>query len=149
MSIEDKIAAELATRLAQITIANGYQTDIGLRIFDGRRNLDETHMPCVVMLEDDDDPAGMQAPNGKTSLPWLIEGHTVCDPDHPNIAARKIVSDLKKAVFSGDLTFGDKRAIACRYDGRSISPRQDGLSLVSANIVIVIDVVENLSAPEI
>jgi hypothetical protein len=147
MSIEDKIAAELSARLAQITIANGYQTDIGLRIFDGRRSLDETQMPCVVLLEDDDEPAGMQAPNGKASLPWLIEGHTVCDPDHPNVAGRKIVADLKKAVFSGDLTFGDQRAIACRYGGRSISPRQDGLALVSANIVVVIDIVENLSAP--
>jgi hypothetical protein len=147
MSIEDKIAAELATRLAQITIANGYQTDIGLRIFDGRRRLDETQMPCIVMLEDDDEPSGQQAPNGKASLPWVIEGHTACDPDHPNVAGRKIVADLKKAVFSADLTFGDKRAIACRYDGRSISPRQDGLDVVSANIVIVIDVVENLAAP--
>lgn len=147
MSTADKIAAELAARLAQITIANGYQTDIGLRVYDGRRNLDETHMPCVVMVEDDDDPAGMQAPNGKTSMPWLLEGHTACDPDHPNAAGRKIVADLKKAVFSGDLTFGDKRAVACRYGGRAIAPRADGLALVSASVTIVVDVVENLAAP--
>lgn len=147
MSTADKIAAELAARLAQITIANGYQTDIGLRVYDGRRNLDESHMPCVVMVEDDDDPAGMQAPNGKTAMPWLLEGHTACDPDHPNVAARKIVADLKKAVFSGDLTFGDKRAVACRYGGRSIAPRVDGLALVSASVTIIVDVVENLAAP--
>jgi len=147
MSTADKIAAELAARLAQITIANGYQTDIGLRVYDGRRNLDETNMPCVVMVEDDDDPAGMQAPNGKTSMPWLLEGHTACDPDHPNAAGRKIVADLKKAVFSGDLTFGDKRAVACRYGGRAIAPRADGLALVSASVTIVVDVVENLAAP--
>lgn len=147
MSTADKIAAELAARLAQITIANGYQTDIGLRVYDGRRNLDETNMPCVVMVEDDDDPAGMQAPNGKTSMPWLLEGHTACDPDHPNAAGRKIVADLKKAVFSGDLTFGDKRAVACRYGGRSIAPRTDGLALVSASVTIIVDVVENLAAP--
>lgn len=147
MSTADKIAAELAARLAQITIANGYQTDIGLRVYDGRRNLDESHMPCVVMVEDDDDPAGMQAPNGKTAMPWLLEGHTACDPDNPNVAGRKIVADLKKAVFSGDLTFGDKRAVACRYGGRSIAPRADGLALVSASVTIVVDVVENLAAP--
>lgn len=147
MSTADKIAAELAARLAQITIANGYQTDIGLRVYDGRRNLDESHMPCVVMVEDDDDPATMQAPNSKTAMPWLIEGHAACDPDNPNAAGRKIVADLKKAVFSGDLTFGDKRAVACRYGGRSIAPRTDGLALVSASVTIVVDVVENLAAP--
>lgn len=147
MSTADKIATELAARLAQITIANGYQTDIGLRVYDGRRNLDESHMPCVVMVEDDDDPAAMQAPNSKTAMPWLIEGHTACDPDNPNAAGRKIVADLKKAVFSGDLTFGDKRAVACRYGGRSISPRTDGLALVSASVTIIVDVVENLASP--
>ena len=130
MSIEDKIAAELAARVAQISIANGYRTDIGQQVFDGRRHLDETHMPCTVIFADDDDPAGAQ-----------------CDPDHPNVVGRKIVSDLKKAVFSGDLTFGDKRAVACRYGGRSSSPRPDGLALISANIVVVVDVVENLAAP--
>lgn len=147
MSTADKIATELAARLAQITIANGYQTDIGLRVYDGRRNLDESHMPCVVMVEDDDDPAGLQAPNAKTAMPWLLEGHAACDPDHPNIAGRKIIADLKKAVFSGDLTFGDKRAVACRYGGRSIAPRTDGLALVSASVTIVVDVVENLASP--
>lgn len=149
MSIEDKIAAELAARVAQISIVNGYRTDIGQQVFDGRRHLDETHMPCTVIFADDDDPAGAQLPNSKTSLPFLLEGHAACDPDHPNVVGRKIVSDLKKAVFSGDLTFGDKRAVACRYGGRSISPRPDGLALISANIVVVVDVVENLAAPEI
>lgn len=147
MSIEDKIAAEFSARLAQITVANGYQTDIGLRVFDGRRHLDETHMPCVVIVADDDDPAGMQPPNAKTAMPWLLEGHMACDPDHPNVAGRKIVADLKKAVFSGDMMFGDKRVLACRYGGRSIAPRADGLSLVSANILVVIEVIEDMAAP--
>ena len=56
------------------------------------------------------------------------------------------VADLKKAIFSGDITF-NKTALECRYAGRSIEPREAGLSLVAASIEIVVSFVENLAAP--
>lgn len=146
MSAASDIAVELTARLQAITIANGYQTDIGLRVYRGKLRLDESHMPCAVIVEDDDDSSSAQLAHCKTTAPYLLEGHAACDPDNPNDVGHQIVADLKKAIFGGDLTF-NKKAIACRYGGRSILPRTDGLALISAHIVIAVDFVENLANP--
>lgn len=146
MSTASIIAAELTARLQQISPANGYLTEIGARVYRGKLRLDESHMPCVVIVEGEDTSASAQAARCKTEATYLLEGHAACDPDHPNDMAHLIVADLKRAIFAGDLSFG-RRAIACRYVGRDISPRTDGLALVSAHIEIAIEFVENLASP--
>ena len=68
------------------------------------------------------------------------------DPDRPNVAGRQIVADLEKAVFSGDLTFG-QGVVSAIYKGRHIATREDGLKLASAAVMIELTYVENLAAP--
>ena len=52
----EDVANELATRLSQISITNGYETDIGLRVQRGRRKLPaDDEPPLVQLVEGSDD----------------------------------------------------------------------------------------------
>lgn len=146
MSKASTIAAAISARLATITVANGYSTDIGLTVFRGRRKLDESHIPCAVLVEGDDRIDAAKRDEVKTVQQYFIEGHAECDPDNPNDTAHLILADIKRAVFGGDTTFGNT-VRNLNYAGRSIQPREDGLAIVSASIEIGAEFVEQLSNP--
>lgn len=146
MSTASEIADLLAGRLSMISIDNGYQTDIGLRFFAGRRQLDESHVPCSVLVEGDDTPKGEQRGRVLLEVSYLLEGHAACDPDHPNVVAHQIITDLKRAIFSGDDTF-DGRVAKLRYRGRQIQPREGGQATIAAGIEIALEFTELLADP--
>lgn len=146
MSVASEISDLLAARLAQISIANGYQTDIGARVMLGRRRLDESHVPCAILVEGDDTLKSEQRDRVLLEVVYMLEGHSACDPDNPNVTAHKIVADLKKSIWSGDATFGS-RVKNLRYLGRQIQPREDGQATVAAGIEISLEFTEQLSAP--
>lgn len=154
MSTASTLAGAIATQLAQITKANGYATDIGTKVLRGRRRLDESHLPCTVIIESDDrvtsEARSVPRPGERTKAVKLaqrytLEGHLPCDADHPNDAAHDAIADLKKAVFS-ELTLGGLvRDIS--YIGRVISAREDGIEVVSGAIVIELEYTEDLANP--
>lgn len=157
MSVASGMAAALAFRLAGITIPNGYQTDIGVKVFRGKPRIAQSDVPCIVIYEagdkvsDDAQSPTLGRTMGKLAdvklmQRYYIEGHTTCDPDNPNDAAHLILSDLKRAVFGGDRSYGSI-ARKLTYVGRAIGRREDGLALISASIVIDAEIVENLAEP--
>lgn len=150
MSHAKEIGIALAAKLAQISIANGFATDIGLRTFRGKLKLDESAIPCVILVEGDDtrkdEISGRRTAQVLVEQRYDAEGHVECDPDNPNDAAHDVLADLKRAIFRDDLHLGGKiRAI--NYEGRVISPRLDGTKLVSASITIKVTYAENLAEP--
>lgn len=152
MSIANDIAQAVSARLQNITVANGYQTDIGLRVLRGRRRLDPNQMPCAVVVERDDTVLEFQGqsrePRAKVRQPFVLEGHVECDPDNPNDAAHLIIADIKKAIFTERLTYGaEQKIVSVEYTGRSIAPREDGMSLVAAAVEITVEYVEHLANP--
>lgn len=146
MSKESCIAEEIAKRIGNISVANGYTTDIGRKIFMGRLAIDPSSTPCSVVVEGPTKSDMLQGTRCRTVGIFHLEGHMECDPDHPNVAGRQIVADLEKAVFSGDLTFG-QGVVSAIYKGRHIATREDGLKLASAAVMIELTYVENLAAP--
>ena len=146
MSIASDIAEEIAARVADISALNGYATNLGARVYRGKRRLDESAIPCAVIVEDDDTPIDEQRGRAKIEAHYMIEGHATCDPDNPNDTAHLIITDLKKAIFSPDAGFGG-RVRDLRYLGRNISPRDDGASTVAASIEIALTYVEDLANP--
>jgi hypothetical protein len=146
MSTASEISDLLASRLAGINITNGYQTDIGERVMLGRRRLDESHVPCAILVEGDDTPKSEQRDRVLLEVIFMLEGHSSCDPDNPNVVAHKIISDLKKSIWSTDTTFGN-RVKNLRYLGRQIQPREDGQATVAAGIEISLEFTELLSSP--
>lgn len=149
MSKASTLAERLSARIAQITIANGYLTDIGLKVFRGKGKLDEADLPCTVLVEGEervDDSAEIQY---KARQRFTFEGHDECDPDHPNDKAHMIIADLKRALFSGDRTYGAmvRPRTGLRYAGRRIATRDDGARIIAASIDIDCEVTENLTEP--
>ncbi|MGH7461960.1 MAG: hypothetical protein ACREMA_13175 [Longimicrobiales bacterium] len=151
MSKADDIARVLSARLERITKANGFATDIGLRVYRGRRSLDaETDVPCVVLAEGNDTPQDDSLTLVSISQRYVCEAHVPCDPDHPNDAAHQIIADLKRAIFGGEPKHGmrlDGHAKQLHYKGRAIGPREDGGETVSAGIHIDVLYVEDLTNP--
>ena len=148
MSVANDIALAVAARAANIQIANGFETDIGLKVLRGRRRLDKTHLPCVVVIERDDQVLDTRNASVKLSQPFVIEGHMVCDPDNPNDTAHKIIADIKQVMFGDRLTYGaDQRLLPIKYVGRSIAVREDGIEVVSAAVEIAVEYVDALATP--
>lgn len=142
-----EIAQELDTRLKTITKANGFETDIGLKVFRGRRNIDDDAVPCAMLIEGNDQPrsrAGKLA-TYEIEQNYVLGGYVPCDPDNPNDAAHALLRDLKKVVFSDD-NLG-RKVKSVDYKGRDIGPRTDGVAIVMAIIEISVVYVETLSNP--
>ena len=49
-----KVEQAFAARLSLILTGSGFRTDIGLRVFRGRRKIDPDQIPCVVIVGGDD-----------------------------------------------------------------------------------------------
>lgn len=145
------IAEHLTSLLAGITVSNGYNTDIGLRVYRGRRRIDDEQIPCAVLLEGNDTPGdNISRESIKITQAYVLGGYTGCDPDNPNDAAHAIIKDLKKAIFKGGLLPNgsvnfDGQVRSVQYRGRDIGPRADGKAVVFAVIFIDITFAETLA----
>lgn len=149
MSKAKTLAQRVADRVALVTVANGYLTDIGLRVLRGRLALDESFLPCAVVVEGDDSIEDQTEIKAKVAQAFIVEGHAECDPDNPNDTAHDIVADLKRAIFDGDRTFegfvpGPK---GLRYNGKNFGTRPDGTNVVAASIQFTCVFVEDLTNP--
>lgn len=145
----EAIAQEIERRVALITTANGFETDIGATIFQGRVAVNDDEPPCVSIIEGNDTVHGTP---GRSAV-WKIEqvyalvGYVLCDPAQPNTAAHRVIRDLKRAIFKTngkpDATFGGK-VLELHYKGRHIAPRADGVAVVMAIVEIAVVFAESL-----
>lgn len=147
------IGLEVATRLATRTVALGAETNLGAAVFRGRRLIDDDQVPCVAIIEGNDE---VEEGESRRSLDTKITQHYVmlayvpCDPANPNDAAHAAIRDMKRALFTTagqpDRTLGEK-VKRVRYRGRDIGPRADGAAFVVASIEVSVEFVEDLASP--
>lgn len=151
----EAVAAEILARIGAVSVANGYETNLGAKVFAGRRSVDPSMLPCATLIEADDeiqDLTNMRigVPQAEIKQHYVMYAYLECDPDHPNTMAHKAIRDFKRAVFNTDgkpdASFG-RKVREVRYLGRDISPRADGSATVVAAIEITVQFVESLSAP--
>jgi hypothetical protein len=146
MTIAKDISIAVSERLLNIRLANGYNTECGTRVFRGRRRLDESVVPCIIIAEINSKFVDGTRTNVRVTTRYVIEGHSICDPNDPNDVGHDIVGDIKKAIFNGDLRFGgDVRSIS--FVSQNIAPREDGVSIVSASVEVDLVFSEDLSSP--
>lgn len=147
----EDIGEDIGTRLAACTVALGRETNLGATVHLGRRHIDDTMIPCCVVIEGDDVVArGNVKTAVKLTQRYVIFAYVPCDPNNPNTAAHAALRDMKRVLFNTngapDNTLGGKvREI--EYLGRDIGPRSDGASFVLAAIEVGVEYVENLSTP--
>jgi hypothetical protein len=148
MSIANDIAMALHARLSEITTANGFETNAGSRVLRGRRRLDQSKLPCCVIIELPDSVKDQQTRRVSITAPYVLEAHAQCDPDNPNDVGHKLVADIKRAVFSAPLKYGDdKPLLALKYVRRTIAPRDDGTDVVAVAVEVSAEYVEQLANP--
>lgn len=143
-----EVVAALAERIASISRPNGFETDIGLRLFRGRRAVDESAVPCSVLIEGDDsvlDQTG-RLPVVKLRQRYVLAAYVACDANNPNDAAHAAIRDLKRAIFGGAPNLGGK-VLVVTYQGRDIGPRADGVPVVFVTVEVDVDYVEDLRNP--
>ena len=150
----DEVAAEIETRLARITPANGFVTDIGTSIFHGKIAVNDEDVPCVSIVEGVDNvrPASESQRFARVHVDqqYTLIGYAPCDPANPNVKAREMIRDLKRAIFGdangqADAKWGGKVRQGS-YRGRNIGPRADGAAIVMAYIEIEVEYAEDLLA---
>ena len=138
-----KVEQAFSARLGQILVSNGFRSDIGCRVFRGRRKIDPDQIPCVVIVGSDDSVLAQKRGEVSLSESYIIEAHSLCDPDNPNDSALDMIADIKRAMWGGDKSFGGL-VRNLEYTNRIISPRDDGSALVSAGVELSADFSETL-----
>ena len=143
------IAAALQARLEMCNGTAPYETEIGTRVYRGRRNVGEEVVPCTVLLEGADtaeSTVGRSGVTAKIVQRYTIGAYLPCDPDNPNDAAHAAIRDIKRALFSDGGRLGGA-VHTVMYRGRDIGARADGVAIVFVTVDIDVTYIENLSNP--
>ncbi len=138
------IAVLLTARLQTITIANGYLTDIGDRVYRGRKKIEDDFAPCVSIIEGDDRIEDENHREVVLEQEYAFHAYMPCDPDNPNDAAHLAIKDLKRARF-GDEANSGRQVQKVRYIARGIGPRPDGVAIVLAVVMVAVRYAEVLT----
>lgn len=153
MSKASQLAAAINARISAITVANGYNTDIGATVYRGKRTANEDKVPFAFIIEGDDQVIEQTNMTARVVIAYAVEGHATCDPDNPNDTVHLIVADLKKAIFGGDVTFGGLlrqrpgTEPTLKYQGRTVGEREDGAKVVGAGVMFSCEILEDLPNP--
>ena len=149
-----EVSQALFERLGVMTQANGAETNIGRKVYRGRKNLDDLAVPYTVLIEQTDtaqDRPG-RLPSVSIEQRYLVVACLECDPDNPNDAAHAAIRDIKRAVFKpeADVSPGAIGALggrvkALHYRGKIIEQRVDGRPLVFVSVELAAEFVEDLT----
>jgi hypothetical protein len=71
----EEVSQEIRTRIATISVENGFETDIGVSVFDGRIAVNDSDVPCASVVEGTDDRA--RATPGRSALWKMEQGYTL------------------------------------------------------------------------
>lgn len=148
------VAAELKTRLSQILLTSGCETNIGAKIFSGRTKVSDDEVQatngCISLIEDIDtvgDKGSGRSVEYMIDQRYSVVAYVPLLPDEePNDGAHRALADIKRAIFAGDASLG-RQVKEVVYRGRDIGARQDGVNIVLAVLAISVIYVETLWAP--
>lgn len=102
------ILEALRTRLQAIQVVNGYQTDVGLKVFFGELPHLGPHDAdgAVALIPMEDQVDDMQV--GKVSIVLPVNMVALAKPSlsQPWVVVEQIIADIKKAIESGDRSLG-------------------------------------------
>jgi hypothetical protein len=149
----EEVGTIISDKLKTIKIEDDFETDMGLKVLRGRRQILASDIPCVVIVEGDDGIKSREIPsNGmdrgvQVNQHYILEGYAFCDEDHPNDTAHKIIRDLKKSIFKSDAALFPMKLKWWRYMGRLIGERSDGTKAISAYIELEVGFSEDLQNP--
>jgi hypothetical protein len=150
----------LIARLQGITVAGGYNTNAGARVFHGRRNLEKAQLPAIVVFEGDETAVNSPGtsgapPDGTTdsmlvSLTLVVEGYAVAEPTAEGPALSLLKADIKKAALVYDapsLADVDGLIGKLAYSGANPLLRPDGSAVEGVQIQFTARLIEGYGNP--
>jgi hypothetical protein len=144
-----EILATLKSRLASITLANGYQTDV-TEVFDGDELIgtDESVQPTyvAVSLLEERDMEYSQNRAAKLELNVLVLGFLEVGDDL-GAKQRAFTRDVRKAVGPWTQRPLDGKAVRIDQFRASYPPPERGAALATVDISFSITFVESFTAP--
>lgn len=152
------ILTVLQSRLAAISVAGGYNTNAGAKVYMGRAFLDaDKDVPSLTLHEGRptgdgfgfvENTSNNPALGARMSPEYTVEGLIAIGADAQITAAHKLLSDIKKALWGvaecGELagTLNDHRFV-----GHAVLPHQAGSNRMAVAVVGAYSYIENFAAP--
>lgn len=136
-TVAKRIVQTLATRLGVVQVANGYNTDAGLRVFRGRRSFDASTvtLPVLSVWNPESEPDEMyHAERLDMTASVVVEGFAVADVNAPNDTAQDLLGDIKQALFLHETTADQTvngLAVQIRFRGEVTQVPEEGATVVS------------------
>ncbi len=142
---ETNIKAVLA-RLALITTANGYTTNIGAHVLRARKKIDDTELPCAVVWSGDESGEHKYGELA-CKMTLKIEGIVAFGNDDPSVIGEKIMGDIKKNLLDPAWTRSPDYIDALHYTGGAVETPDDGQITVGAAVSFELTHTEKLGDP--
>lgn len=134
--------AELEARLATISVAGGFNTDLGAAIKPAGAYLAEDDAPCVALYEAQPDDEGLMriaaldAPNAcglDFRVDYVVQAFVRrAEPQSAMDAAERAVRDILRALLGGN------RGALTAATGHRITGRARGLTKKGADVIAVL-----------
>jgi len=149
--------------LKQISVLNGYQTDLAGRVYRGRGVYgDETTIPALSILEApiplDQIPSAKDNQNLAGQWELVVQGWVVDDRNNPTDPAHILLADVKKCLAlerkkvnwdkPEDGIFGLGRSVTGMYIGAGVvRPPEEISAKAYFWLTITLDMAEDMSEP--
>ena len=151
------ILETLEARLQAITVAGGYNTNAGQKVYMGRAFLDaDKDIPSLTLHEGRPTGDGFSFVENTSQRPeigarmepeYTVEGLVASGASTPIAAAHSLLADIKKALWGqhdcGELT----GAMNHQFVGHAVLPHQAGSNRMAVAVVGKYTYVENFAAP--
>lgn len=152
-TVAQRVLAALADRLAAIRTADGYNTDAGQHVFQGRIYLDEdTDLPALSIIENLEQPttAQVDGPLVRESTPYQVQGLIACDTRDPLLAGHQLLADIKRAVLRNPAGPEFEELLpgaSLEYTGRQVFQRLESSRFVEVHVLLTITHCEQYGDP--
>ena len=145
------MANEVKRRLQLCTIAQGAETNLGIKVLHGQAAVEVDMAPCCKMVEGDDVPARANARTDyEIEQRFAAIAYLPCDVATPMTAAHAGVRDIKRALFTtdgkADYRWGGSIK-SIEYLGKQMGFRAAGERMVLAIVEFSVTYVENVATP--
>lgn len=152
-TVAQQVLGALAARLAQISVAGGYNTDAGLHVFRGRAFLDpSTEVPALTVVENDEQGTDAEVTGTlvRETTAYQVQGLVRADRDNPLDAGHELLADIKRALFKAPEGPEFEQLIAgatLAYTGRQVLSREEGQSFAEVSVSLEVTHSERYGNP--
>jgi hypothetical protein len=135
-SIRELVIQSLATQMATITTANGYDVNVGL-VERARREFTQDLLPAIGIFDAEEETTS-KYDFDKNIMQVSVELHSDAKTENRSVHANKLMASIKKAALSGDTTHaGNAQRTGVATTTINI-PQDDDETVVSVLVIFAI-----------